>query len=115
MIRNAGGSAQDALRNLVISQQLLGTKEILVIKHTKCGMLTFEDHQAAELVRKNLGEEGVKAVADGFGGQFLAYSDTEAKVKEDVEWLEKNKAIPEDIKISGWVYELETGKVRSVV
>lgn len=86
-----------------------------MIKHTKCGMLTFENHQAAELVRTNLGEEGVKAVADAFGGQFLAYSDTEAKVKEDVEWLKGNQAIPAQIAISGWVYELETGKVRSVI
>lgn len=78
-------------------------------------MLTFENHQAAELVRKNLGEEGVKAVADGFGGQFLPFSDLEGKVKEDVEWLEKNKAIPEGVKISGWVYEVETGKAKSVI
>ncbi|CAG8973704.1 hypothetical protein HYALB_00006975 [Hymenoscyphus albidus] len=114
VIRNAGASVQDALRNLVISQQLLGTKEIILIKHTGCGMLAFENQQATELVRKNLGEEGVKAIAEGFGGQFLPFSDLDEKVREDVEWLEKNKAIAEGVKISGWVYEVETGKVRSV-
>ncbi|TVY47858.1 Uncharacterized protein LCER1_G008372, partial [Lachnellula cervina] len=60
VIRNAGGNAIDALRSLVISQQLLGTKEILLIKHTGCGMLTFDTEAATGIVEKNLGDAGLK-------------------------------------------------------
>lgn len=56
VIRNAGGNAKDALRSLVISQQLLGTKEIVLVKHTDCGMLTFTNEDARGIVKKNLGE-----------------------------------------------------------
>ncbi|KAE8447471.1 hypothetical protein EG329_010744 [Mollisiaceae sp. DMI_Dod_QoI] len=115
VIRNAGASAKDALRSLVISEQLLGTQEILLIKHTGCGMLTFQNSDAAGIVEKNLGEAGVEAVKSGFEGDFQAFPDLEGEVKSDVEWLKANKAIPDNVAISGWVYEVETGKVRSVV
>jgi carbonic anhydrase len=51
----AGASAQDALRSIIISQQLLGTHEIILVKHTGCGMLTFTNEDARALVEKNLG------------------------------------------------------------
>ncbi|KAK6903351.1 hypothetical protein I203_108616 [Kwoniella mangroviensis CBS 8507] len=54
-VRNAGASAKDALRSIVISQQLLGTREILLVKHTGYGMLTFENKDAYALVEKSLG------------------------------------------------------------
>nr|ACP19538.1 beta carbonic anhydrase clade D [Hyaloscypha finlandica] len=114
VIRNAGASAKDALRSLVISEQLLGTEEILLIKHTGCGMLTFKNEDAAGIVRKNLGEEAA-AELGAFKGDFLPFPNLEGAVVEDVEFLKGSKLIPEKIKISGWVYEVETGKVRSVV
>nr|XP_018998962.1 uncharacterized protein I203_08512 [Kwoniella mangroviensis CBS 8507]OCF62423.1 hypothetical protein I203_08512 [Kwoniella mangroviensis CBS 8507] len=55
VVRNAGASAKDALRSIVISQQLLGTREILLVKHTGYGMLTFENKDAYALVEKSLG------------------------------------------------------------
>ncbi|KAG0651160.1 Beta-carbonic anHydrase 1 [Hyphodiscus hymeniophilus] len=116
IIRNAGASARDALRSLVISEQLLGTEEILLIKHTGCGMLTFKNEDAEALVKKNLGEDAVKALV-AFKGDFLTFPELDEAVKDDVEFLKQSKLIPEKIKskISGWVYEVETGKVRSVV
>ncbi len=114
VIRNAGGSARDALRSLVISEQLLGTTEILLIKHTGCGMLTFKNEDATGIVKKGLGEEA-HAELKAFGGDFLAFPKLEVAVQDDVEFLKKSKLIPDNIKISGWVYEVETGKVRSVV
>jgi carbonic anhydrase len=57
VIRNAGGLAHDALRSLVISQQLLGTREIIVIHHTDCGMLTFTNEQLHAKVRNELGAD----------------------------------------------------------
>jgi carbonic anhydrase len=114
VIRNAGASARDALRSLVISEQLLGTEEILLIKHTGCGMLTFKNEDGVAVVKKNLGEEVVPELG-AFKSDFITFPDLEGAVKEDVDFLKGSKLIPEKIKVSGWVYEVETGKVRSVV
>ena len=53
VIRNAGGNAKDALRSIIISNQLLGTTEIVLVKHTGCGMLTFQNADARAVVEKN--------------------------------------------------------------
>ncbi|KAF2275283.1 carbonic anhydrase [Westerdykella ornata] len=111
VIRNAGASAKDAFRSIVISQQLLGTTELLVVKHTGCGMLTFDNAAARDLTKKNKGEEAFKEVADL---DFLTFPDLEQAVKDDVEWLKSHK-VEEGVKITGWVYEVETGKARKVV
>lgn len=111
VIRNAGASAQDAFRSLVISQQLLGTTEVLIVKHTGCGMLTFDNTAAREIVKKNKGDEAADEVADL---DFLTFPDLEQAVRDDVEWL-KGRKIEEGLKITGWVYEVETGKARKVV
>ncbi|KAF2028523.1 carbonic anhydrase [Setomelanomma holmii] len=111
VIRNAGASARDAFRSIVISQQLLGTTEVLVVKHTGCGMLTFDNETAKGLVKKNKGEAAAKEVEDL---DFLTFPDLEAEVKKDVEWLQ-SRAVEEGIRFTGWVYEVETGKARKVV
>lgn len=111
VIRNAGGSARDAFRSLVISQQLLGTTDVLVVKHTGCGMLTFDDATARGLVKKNKGEAAAKEVEQV---DFLTFQQLENAVREDVAWL-KSKAVEKGINLSGWVYEVETGKIRKVV
>jgi carbonic anhydrase len=111
VIRNAGASARDAFRSIVISQQLLGTTEVLVVKHTGCGMLTFDDETAKGLVKKNKGSAAAKEVENL---DFLTFSDLEAEVKKDVAWLQ-SKAIEEGIRFTGWVYEVETGKAKKVV
>ncbi|KAI1437986.1 beta carbonic anhydrase clade D [Xylaria sp. CBS 124048] len=112
VIRNAGGSAKDAQRSIVISEQLLGTKEIILVKHTGCGMLTFTNNEAHALVKQNLGPA---AAAELGTLDFLAFSELDSAVKSDVEFLKSSATVPEDVVISGWVYEVETGKVRRVV
>lgn len=112
VIRNAGGNARDALRSLVISEQLLGTNEILLIKHTGCGMLTFKNEDAHGVVEKNLGAGGKDELA---GLDFQPFPDLEKGVEDDVKYLKGSKAIPDSVTISGWVYEVETGKVKHVV
>lgn len=112
VIRNAGAAAKDSLRSLVISEQLLATQEILLIKHTGCGMLTFKNEDAHAIVLKNLGAEAGKELE---GLDFLPFPDLDQAVKDDVEYLKGSKAIPSHVTISGWVYEVETGKVRQVV
>ena len=108
VIRNAGGSARDALRSIIISQQLLGTTEILLIKHTGCGMLTFKNEDAHAVVEKNLGPEAKKELG---ALDFLPFPELEEGVKEDLGFLRASKLVGEGTKVSGWVYEVETGKV----
>ncbi|HEU5011978.1 MAG TPA: carbonic anhydrase [Roseiflexaceae bacterium] len=108
MIRNAGGRAADAIRSLVISEQLLNTNEIVVIHHTDCGMLTFTNEQLAAKVQQELG-------ADVEGQDFLPFSDVEQSVRDDVEELRASPLIPKDISISGAVYDVRTGKLTEVV
>ncbi|KAL8970960.1 MAG: hypothetical protein Q9183_001277 [Haloplaca sp. 2 TL-2023] len=105
IIRNAGGSARDALRSLIISQQMLGTTEVLLIKHTKCGMATFKNADAHGVVEKQLGSECAKELE---GMDFMPFADLDESVKEEVEWLKASKATVGEI--SGWVYDVETGK-----
>ena len=113
VIRNAGGSAKDALRSIVISNQLLGTIEILLIKHTGCGMLTFQNEDARGAVEKSLGAEARSEVE---GMDFLPFPDLKGEVKNDIDWLNEQKIVGgAGIKASGWVYDVETGKVEEVV
>ena len=75
VIWNAGASARDAFRFSVMTQQLLGTTEVLIIKHTGCGMLAFDDKTAKDLVRKHKGEAAAKEVESV---DFLTFPDLEA-------------------------------------
>jgi carbonic anhydrase len=109
VIRNAGGRASDdAIRSLVISQRLLGTKEIVVIHHTDCGMLTFSNDDLVAKIRKELG-------ADATGIDFLPFSDLEQSVFDDVETLRGSELIPGDIAITGAIYDVKSGRVLEVI
>lgn len=110
VIRNAGGNAKDALRSILISQHLLGTREIILVKHTGCGMLTFTNADALKVVAGNVGTGVLQSTYD-----FQPFPDLEQGVKDDASWLESNAALPKDIAISGWVYEVETGKTKQIV
>ena len=110
----AGASAQDALRSIVISEQLLGTTEIVLVKHTGCGMLTFKHADAVGVVEKNLGSEAAGELKQKVP-DFLPFPELEGAVEEDVKFLKSTKLVPESVTISGWVYEVETGKTRRVV
>ncbi|KAL2152223.1 hypothetical protein VTH82DRAFT_5407 [Thermothelomyces myriococcoides] len=114
VIRNAGASAVDALRSIIISEQLLGTNEIVLVKHTGCGMLTFKNEDAYGIVEKNLGQEAVEELKQR-DLDFLPFPDLEEAVKKDVDFIRSTKLVPESVTISGWVYEVETGKTRRVV
>lgn len=75
-------------------------------------MLTFRNAEARALVETNLGEEAGKAVKDL---DFLTFEVLEEGVREDVEWLKEQSTIAKEVSVSGWVYEVETGKVRQVL
>ncbi|KAA1477005.1 carbonic anhydrase [Dentipellis sp. KUC8613] len=113
VIRNAGGVASDALRSIVISQRLLGTREIALFHHTDCGMLTFNTPQLRTIVKDAApGDSDIAARVDDI--HFHEFSNVDEAVKKDVEWLKAHPLVLKDIPITGWVYEVETGKVRQV-
>jgi carbonic anhydrase len=107
VIRNAGGRAQDALRSLIISQRLLGTREVAVIHHTDCGMLTFKNEDLRAQVKRELG-------ADASGIDFLPFSDVEKSVRDDIAALRDSPFMPRDVPIRGFVYDVRTGRVTEV-
>ncbi len=108
VIRNAGGRvSDDALRSLVISERLLGTTEIVVIHHTDCGMLTFTNEQLAVKIMADLGE-------DVSGRDFLPFANLEDSVRDDVEIIRSSPLIPDDIPVSGAIYDVHTGKLTTV-
>jgi carbonic anhydrase len=108
VIRNAGGRAdEDALRSLIISQQLLGTNEVVVIHHTDCGMLTFTNDVMHGLLAERFGNSG-EAI------DFLPFSDLAESVRDDVATIRNSPFIPNDIPVSGFIYDVHTGKLEAV-
>jgi carbonic anhydrase len=107
VIRNAGGRARDALRSLIISQRLLGTREVAVIHHTDCGMLTFSNRDLREKVREDLGQDTGEV-------DFLPFRDLDESVREDVEFLLATQLLDPETIIRGFVYDVRDGRLREV-
>jgi carbonic anhydrase len=108
VIRNAGGRASDdALRSLIISYKLLGTKEFIVIHHTDCGMLTFENDDLRAQLQRDLN-------ADASAVDFLPFRELDDSVRQDVRTVRASPFIPADIPVSGFVYDVKTGRLREV-
>jgi carbonic anhydrase len=107
VIRNAGGRARDALRSLVISQRLLGTREVAVIHHTDCGMLTFSNRDLREKVRQDLGQDTGEF-------DFLPFQSLDESVREDVEFLLATQLLDPETIIRGFVYDVHDGRLREV-
>lgn len=112
VIRNAGGRVtDDVIRSLVISQQLLGTEEILVIHHTECGMMTFDNETLRTRIADALGPKAEHASRQI---DFLPFSDLAESVREDIRKLRQSPLIPEHIRIYGGIYDVHTGKIEQV-
>jgi carbonic anhydrase len=99
--------SDDALRSLVISHWLLGTQEALVIAHTKCGMLTFTNEELREKLEREAG-------ADATDVDFLPFADLEQSVRDSVRRVRESPLLPDPFGASGFVYEVETGRLREV-
>jgi carbonic anhydrase len=106
VIRNAGGRAADAIRSLIISQQLLGTREIVIVHHTDCGMLTFTDEQLRTQVERNLG-----AHTDIV---FNTFSDLAQSVRDDIAEIKASPLLLKDIPVRGFIYDVKTGAIGEV-
>lgn len=108
ILRNAGGRVtDDMIRSLVISQQQMGTREIVVLHHTDCGAQTFKNEEFANYLKQELG-------VDVSGQDFLPFTDVEESVRADIELLRQSPLIPADVVISGAVYDVDTGRMTVV-
>jgi len=108
ILRNAGGRVtEDMIRSLVISQQQMGTREIVVLHHTDCGAQTFNNEDFQEHLKCELG-------VDVSGQDFLPFQDVEESVREDIKLLRECPLIPDDVIISGAVYDVDTGRMIEV-
>lgn len=108
ILRNAGGRVtDDMIRSLVISQQQMGTREIMVLHHTDCGAQTFTNEGFIKHIHDELG-------VDASGQDFLPFTDIEDSVREDMELLRQSPLIPNDVVINGAYYNVDTGEIIAV-
>jgi carbonic anhydrase len=109
IIRNAGGIVtEDVVRSLIISQQLLGTQEVMIINHTDCGMLTFKDDV---LRTRMLNSTGKLVVAPA---RFYAFDDVEQNVLEQVHKVRSHPWIPQQMTVRGFVYDVKSGQLKEI-
>jgi carbonic anhydrase len=107
VIRNAGGViTEDEIRSLAISQRLLGTEEIILIHHTDCGMQTFSDDEFRRSIQE---ETGIKP-----SWPAEAFSDLEEDLRQSLARITSSPFIPKKDSVRGFVYEVETGRLREV-
>lgn len=107
VIRNAGGVVtDDVIRSLTISQRLLGTREIMLIHHTGCGMLTFRDDEVKDSIEKDTGIRPAFAME--------AFADLDGDVRQSIARIKASPFIVNKDAIRGFVYEVETGRLREV-
>jgi carbonic anhydrase len=107
VIRNAGGVVtDDVIRSLSISQRLLGTNEIILIHHTGCGMLTFRDDDVKDQIEADTG------IRPSFA--LEAFGDLDADVRQSIARIKASPFVPVKDSIRGFVYEVETGRLREV-
>ncbi|MGQ0842366.1 beta-class carbonic anhydrase [Actinokineospora sp.] len=108
VIRNAGGVVtEDEIRSLAISQRLLGTREIILIHHTDCGMLTFSDEEFREGIRA---ETGIKPAWSS-----EAFGDLETDVRQSLARVRTSPFIPHTDQVRGFVFDVASGKLSEVI
>ncbi|CCI53421.1 beta-class carbonic anhydrase [Nostocoides jenkinsii] len=107
VIRNAGGVVtEDEIRSLAISQRLLGTKEVILIHHTDCGMLTFTDDGFKETIRQDTGLRPAWAAE--------AFDDLEEDVRQSVARITASPFIPVKDSVRGFIFDVATGRLEEV-
>ncbi len=107
VVRNAGGVVtDDVIRSITISQRLLGTTEIILIHHTGCGMLTFRDDDVKDQIQAETGLRPSFALE--------AFPDLDADVRQSIARIKASPFIPHKDSVRGFVYEVETGRLREV-
>ena len=109
MIRNFGTVIDDdAVRSLVLSTRLLGTREIMIINHTDCGMLRFTDRELEQRLRKETGQAPIAPA------RFYSFTDAEENTKEQIQKARSHPWISPEVPIRGFVYDVRTGRLSEV-
>lgn len=107
VIRNAGGVVtDDVIRSIVISQRLLGTREVMLIHHTDYGILTFRDDDLKDAIERDTG------IRPSFAME--AFSQLESDVRQSIARVAASPFVPHRDRVRGFVYEVETGRLREV-
>jgi len=107
VISNAGGViTDDEIRSLAISQRLLGTREVILIHHTDCGMLTFSDDELKQQIQDDVG------IKPHF--PMESFTDLESDVRQSIARIQASPFIPHKDSVRGFIYEVETGRLREV-
>ena len=107
VIRNAGGVVtDDVIRSLLISQRLLGTREVVLIHHTDCGMLTFKDDEVKAGVQVDTGLKPPFALE--------AFDDLDTDVRQSIARIKASPFVPKKDAVRGFVYDVATGRLREV-
>jgi carbonic anhydrase len=107
VIRNAGGViTDDEVRSLTISQRLLGTREVILIHHTDCGMLTFKDDELKAQIHEDVG------LKPHFSME--SFSDLEEDVRQSIARIQASPFISHKDSVRGFIYEVESGRLREV-
>ncbi|KAA2279836.1 beta-class carbonic anhydrase [Candidatus Nitrosocosmicus agrestis] len=108
IIRNAGGIAtDDAIRSLIISHELLGTKEIIVVNHTNCSMVTFKDEDLQKIISEKYNNDTTNI-------RFHAFESVEDNVKNQIKHIRSVPFLSEIISVSGFIYDVSTGNITQV-
>ncbi len=109
MIRNFGTVIDDdAVRSLVLSTRLLGTREIMIINHTDCGMLRFTDNELEERLRKETGRSPIAP------SRFFSFTDPEKNTREQIQKARSHPWISPEVPIRGFVLDVNTGRLSEV-
>jgi carbonic anhydrase len=109
ILRNAGGIVtDDVIRSVILSYRFLGTREIVVINHTGCGLLGLYDDQ----LRKEL---ALETGQDTVGLQFFGFRDLESNVKHQVQKIKESPFIPQEIIVHGLIYDVRSGRLQWVI
>ena len=107
VIRNAGGVvSDDAVRSLIISQRFLGTREIMLIHHTDCGMMTFRDDAVKDETEADTG------IRPSFA--LESFRDLEQDVRQSISRIQASPFIPSKDQVRGFIYDCETGRLNEV-
>ena len=110
IIRNAGGVVTpDVIRSLLVSHYMLGAQEVMIINHTHCGMMSFTDQQLFTRARQATGTAAAGPEA------IHTFTDLEENVRRQVEKVKSHPWIPSHVIVRGFVYDMETGRLREVV
>ncbi|HSR84885.1 MAG TPA: carbonic anhydrase [Streptosporangiaceae bacterium] len=109
MIRNFGTVIDDdAVRSLVLSTNLMGSQEIMIINHTDCGMLKFNDSAMEEQLRRKTGQAPIAPA------KFYSFTDAEANTKEQIQKARSHPWISQDVPVRGFVYDVSSGRLHEV-